>query len=353
MEMSARLFRDRFGTALLLTAASAGLAFFLRATADVFVPFTVALVIALAANPAVEWLGRRKVPPAVSVIIVVILSLVFLGFAALLVHRGIDGFIQNLPKFKVRAEQIWSSVSHRLGISGKPFEDLGKEPSELRTIAGVGGATALSLVNIVFQLLLVMLYLVFLLLGRQHLPRLVGRAVGPGPAAAVLGSLVKIEREMLRYLFMRTAVSLITASLVWVILAVYGVQFSGLWALLTFFAQYVPFIGPITLSVLPVLMAIVQFPSLTTAAWIALWLSLVHLTVGFVLEPRVFSIGLSLNQTLILLGLALFGWMWGIVGVLLWVPLMVALRLTAQQIPGWVPLDVLLGRATGSQEQAA
>jgi predicted PurR-regulated permease PerM len=353
MEVGGRVLRDRLGSGLLLVAIPAGLAFFLRATAEVFVPFTVAVVIALAANPIVEWLAQRKIPPQLSVLLVVIIALVLLGFASLLVQRGVDEFIHNLPQFKARAEELWSSLSERLGMSGRPFENLGKEPSELRTIAGVGGATALSLVNILFQLLLVMLYLIFLLLGRRHLSGLARRAMGQGRAGALLGSLVRIEREMLRYLFLRTAVSVVTAASVWIILALYRVQFAGLWALLTFFAQYVPFIGPITLSALPVLMAVVQFPSLSTAAWIALWLSLLHLLVGFVLEPRLFSIGLSLNQTLVLLGLALFGWMWGIIGVLLWVPLMVALRVVAQEIPGFESVDVFLGRARAPRERAA
>jgi predicted PurR-regulated permease PerM len=353
MDTSARVFRDRIGAFLWMAVASAGLAFFLRATAEVFVPFTAALVIALAASPVVEWLARRKIPPALSVAMVVVLTLVLLLVTALLVQRGIDGFIQDLPKLKARAEELWSSLSQRLGVTGKPLENLGKEPSELRTIAGVGGATALSLLGILFQLLLVMLYLVFLLLGRHHLPGLLRRALGQGRAGVVLVSLARVEREILRYLFMRTAVSLMTAAAVWIILVLYGVQFAGLWALLTFFAQYVPFVGPITLSVLPVLMALVQFPSVSTAAWIALWLSILHLLVGFVLEPRVFSVGLSLNQTLVLLGLALLGWMWGILGALLWVPLMVTLRVAAQQVPGFEAVDVLLGRAAGSRGKAA
>src|SRR5262245_49271050 len=124
--MSARSSVGKGGVALLLIAASAGLAFFLRAAAEVFVPFTVALVIALAANPAVEWLARRKIPRPLSVSIIVVLSLLLLAVAVLLVDRGVDGFIQNLPAFKARAGDLWSSLARRLKISGNPFENLGK-----------------------------------------------------------------------------------------------------------------------------------------------------------------------------------------------------------------------------------
>jgi AI-2 transport protein TqsA len=345
MSATEGLLRTRLGFVLLVTAASAGLAFFLRSTAEVFVPFIVAVVIALASHPVVEWLGRKKIPTAVSVGVVVIVSMLVLAVAGLLVQRGIDGFLHNLPQFKTRVNELLSTVSRRLGVSAQSVESMGSDPAAMKTIAGLGGSTALSLVNLILQVLLVILYLVFLLLGRRYLPGLAQRAWGRDRARTVLSSIGKIEREMLRYLFLRTVVSLITAAVVGIILHLYGVQFAGLWALLTFFAQYIPFVGPIAMSVVPILMAAVQFPSLSVAAWIALWLSLWHLIVGFIVEPRVFSLGLSLNQTLLLLGLALMGWMWGIVGALIWVPLMVVLRLAAQQIPGWEPVDVLLGPA--------
>jgi predicted PurR-regulated permease PerM len=334
---------------MLAAGVAVGLAFFFRQTAEVFVPFTLALLLALASYPLVEWLAERRIPPRLTVTLLVLLIVILLGVAVLLTEQGVDTLMGNLPKLENRASQLWTSAARKLGMTPRPLEDLRKEPSALRTIAGVGGSTALSLVNLLFQLLLVVLYLVFLLLGRRHLSALLRRALGRDRAVPVLRSVERIERQMLRYMFLRTLVSLLTAAAVGIILWLYGVQFAGLWALLTFFAQFVPFVGPLALSVFPVILALLQFPSPSTAAWVALWLALWHLFVGFVVEPRVFSLGLSLNQTILLLGLALFGWMWGIIGALLWVPTMVALRLSAQQIPRLHAVDVFFGRADGRE----
>ncbi|HLY10282.1 MAG TPA: AI-2E family transporter [Planctomycetota bacterium] len=335
--------------ALLAAGLGAALAFFLRETSAVFVPFTVALLLALAGFPLVEWLAVRRVPPAVSVLLIVVFIFILLSLAGLLLEQGIEGLMGHLPQLKTRAATLWTRMSGRLGITAQPLEDLGKEPSALRALVGMGGSTALSLITGTFQLLLVILYLVFLLLGRRHLPNLLRRALGWDRARTVQESIQKIERQMLRYLVLRSAISVVTASAVGLILRLYGVPFAGLWALLTFFAQFIPFVGPILLSVLPVLFAALQNPSLEPACWIAGWLLLLHLVIGFVVEPKVFSIGLALNQTLVLLGLGLFGWMWGILGALLWVPIMVALRLTAQELPGFHAVDVFLGRADGHE----
>jgi AI-2 transport protein TqsA len=339
--------------ALLAAGAAVGLAFFLRETAEVFVPFTVALLLALASYPLVAWLGEHRVPPTLSVCLIVVLLLVLLGVAVLLTERGIDNLVATLPRFKSRAVELWTSASRELGITARPLEDLGKEPGALRTIAGVGGSTALSLMSFLFQLMLVLLYLIFLVLGRRHLSLLLRKAVGDDRSRPILQSVERIERQMLRYLFLRTAISILTAAAVGLVLRLYGVEFAGFWAVLTFFAQFIPFVGPLVLSALPVLVALLQFPSPSTAIWIASWLTAWHLFVGFVIEPRVFSIGLSLNQTLVLLGLALFGWMWGIVGALLWVPIMVALRLAAQQVPRLHAVDVFLGRSDTREPRGA
>lgn len=335
--------------ALIATAAAVGVAFFLKETAAVFMPFTVALLLALAAYPIVEWMASHRVPPPLSVSMVVVAILIVLAVAILLVQQGISSILRHLPEYKDRANALWTPLAARLGISDEALDGLGREPTSLRAILGVGGSTALGLVNVAFQLVLILLYLVFLLMGRRYLAGLLRRALGQDRAHSALKAVVKIERQMLRYLLLRSAISLVTSVAVGLILWLYGVPFSGLWALLTFFAQFLPFIGPIALSVLPVVLALLQFPSMSTAVWVAGWLTAWHLLIGFVVEPKAFSIGLSLNQTLILLGLALLGWMWGIIGALLWVPLMVAVRLAAQQAPGFEAVDVLLGRADGRE----
>jgi AI-2 transport protein TqsA len=344
---------EKLALILLGVAGVAGLCLFFRSTSEVFVPFAVALILALSAQPIVEWLTRHRLPSPLPILAVVASALVFLGIAILLVEQAADSVIQMLPQFKTRAIDLLTTVSSRIGLSPQPLENLGKEPETLKTLAGVSGSTALSVVGAVSQFLLIMLYLVFLLLGRRHLPGLMQAAFGSERAKAGLAIVTTLERQMFRYVLYRSTLSFVTALAVWIILLLYKIKLSGLFALLTFFAQYVPFVGPFVMSLLPVAMALVQYPGVSTAGWIVLWLGIWHLFVGFVLEPRVFSVGLSLNQTLVLLGLALFAWIWGIVGMLLWVPLMLAFRLVCQQVPALRPLGILFGRANAGSASPA
>src|SRR5579862_1172692 len=106
----------RTARALLIAGVSVGLAFFLRQTAEVFVPFTLALVLALASYPLIEWLAEHRVPPQLSVVLLVLLILILLGVVVLLTEQGVGSLMTNLPQFKSRASALWASGARKLGI---------------------------------------------------------------------------------------------------------------------------------------------------------------------------------------------------------------------------------------------
>lgn len=333
----------RPGRFVVVMAATAGLAYFLRLTSDVFAPLAVAAVLSLAAYPTVAWMVRHRVPHWLAVSAVVMAALILLAAVGLLVEQSVGRFVEQAPQFEKQGERLWGRFRERLGLPGTPALGDARGAEMFRTVVGIGGATALSVGGVLLEIVVVTLYLVFLLMGRRHFPALIEATLGKGVAHRASRALSEVESELLRYFILRTLVSVGSGVAVWAILAAYGVEFAVLWGLLTFVAQYIPFIGPISASILPVLMAVVQFPGIATALWILLWLTLLHVAVGFVVEPRIFSVGMRLNQTLVLLGLALMGWMWGIVGVLLWVPLLSALKMAAGHSHRLRPLVLYLG----------
>jgi predicted PurR-regulated permease PerM len=341
------------GQTLLTFAALSWIAFFLKQTQGVFVPFVAAFVLSLASAPVVEGLRRRGVPYWLAVLGIVLFGLLALAGVGILLEETIGAFVEHAPRFKEQAEHLWERLTARLEGTPKKIGDLAETSDLLRAALGAGGATAMSLLGGLFDLSMIALYLILLLSGRRHLAGGLRNALGRARARRILRGLVEVERELFRFALLRTMLGLGTGGLVWLILGAYGVEFAPLWALLTFIGQYVPFVGPLVASVLPILMAAVQFPSFGPAVGVLVWLLFLHWTVGFAIEPRIFSVGLRLNQTLVLLGLGLFGWMWGAVGVLLWVPLLSILKLVAKHYPALRPLEVLLGPASGSRRSSS
>ncbi|MGE5500055.1 MAG: AI-2E family transporter, partial [Syntrophothermus sp.] len=112
-----------------------------------------------------------------------------------------------------------------------------------------------------------------------------------------------------------------------IILFIFKVDFVVAWAVLTFLLNFIPNIGSLIAVVLPVLVSLVQFGSPGLALLIAVILIVVHNIFGNIIEPRIFGHRLGLNPLVILLSLLLWGYIWGIVGALLSVPLTAVVKI--------------------------
>jgi predicted PurR-regulated permease PerM len=318
---------------------------FLQSAQVVILPFVAAVFLSFLANPIAVWLNRRLHFPLWAAIGLVVLGiLAILGGLGVLVREGLASFLSDLSRYETRLASLYRDLTENTGAFGQHLKGLGKGADIGRTLAGVVAATLGSALSFVEQLTLVLVYLVFLLLLRRDLPDRLRDAFGPDRASQAIGTLLEIEKKSFRYLGLRTLVCILTGLVTWVILALFGVQFALLWAMLTFAAQYIPIAGPLAASVLPVMMALLQFETPLTALWVALALGAWHLVVGYAVEPPAFGRGMDLNQTLLLLGLVFSAWLWGVVGAILAVPLLVMLRILCEHIPALRPMGVLLGK---------
>src|SRR5262249_47053402 len=150
--------------------------------------------------------------------------------------------------------------------------------------------------------MLILVYLVFFLIGRDSVPRVLDRAVGIEKRKKAMAILRDVERQSLRYIALRTVLCVVTGVVAWGILQAFGVEFALLFGVLTFVAQYVPFIGPAVASVAPITIAFIQFDTPSKPLAIGALLLVWHFLVGYLLEPRVFGKGMHLSQALVLLG---------------------------------------------------
>jgi len=114
------------------------------------------------------------------------------------------------------------------------------------------------------------------------------------------------------------------------------------WALLIFALNYIPYIGAWLGVIFPTLLAAAQFGDPGRVFGIAAALAVVQFTTGSVLEPRVMGRGLNLSPVIMLLSLAFWGTVWGVVGMLLAVPLMVVIMIVCAHVDSLRPVAVLL-----------
>jgi predicted PurR-regulated permease PerM len=145
-------------------------------------------------------------------------------------------------------------------------------------------------------------------------------------------------------MIIKTALSLIMAILIYFICSFFRVNFAFLWAFLTFILNFIPSVGSIAATILPTLMSFVQFEDTQIVVLILLTITFIHFAIGNILEPIIMGDKLKLNTLTVIFSLVFWGYLWGIPGMILSVPLMVIIKLIFEQFPSLEIVSRILGK---------
>ncbi|RJL06120.1 AI-2E family transporter [Paracoccus aestuarii] len=166
----------------------------------------------------------------------------------------------------------------------------------------------------------------------------------PDRAARVRRIITSIMHRVNRYLVVKTAVSAVTSALVWGIFQLAGLELAAAVAILTFIFNFIPSVGSIVATVIATILVFVLSGDTTLTLVIGLSLTAVQFIIGNVLDPMLLGQTLRLSSFGIILSLAFWGAVWGVPGMFLAVPIMVALMIVCAHIPWLRPVAILLSR---------
>jgi AI-2 transport protein TqsA len=206
----------------------------------------------------------------------------------------------------------------------------------MRMVPNVFSAFASALSNA----FLIVLTVIFILLESAGFPAKL-RAMSTDPDSSV-EQFDTISENMKRYVAIKTTTSLATGVVVAIWLEIIGVDYPLLWGLLAFLLNFVPSIGSIIAAIPPVLLALVMAGP-GTAGLVALGFGVVNVVIGSVIEPKYMGEGLGLSTLVVFLSLLFWGWVLGPVGMLLAVPLTMAVKIVLEGNEGTHAAAVLLG----------
>jgi predicted PurR-regulated permease PerM len=190
----------------------------------------------------------------------------------------------------------------------------------------------------VWQWVLVMFILLFMLLEGPMLTRRVVEIFGPSERAQAhaIHALSDMALQVRTYLVWRTIINFGLALLVGIVYQWFGLKQPWTWAILTAILCYVPYLGPIAAGILPVVDAFVM-----VSPWVSLEILLFYVLVitleGYVIVPVVMGRSMSLNATTVLLACLFWELVWGLPGLFLAMPLMAAVRAVCLNVPDLRP----------------
>jgi len=314
----------------------------LKLARPVLIPFILAVFLSYIIDPALTLLTRCRCPHPAAVAIVLILMFVFLYLAGVLVYTSGKAFVSELPKYQDRLADLRSLLEKGVG----PLKmDVSSALTSL-DLERVGGFVLKGIgpfFGVLGKLSLVFLFLVFIVAGRGRAEAKIPRAIGDGQAGRVRGVMERINAQIQKYLVIKTAVSVANGVMVWIVLKIFGVDFAALFGLLAFFLNFIPNIGSFVAMILRVGFTFFQFGGFWTPFWVFAITEGLDAILGNVIEPRVMGKGLGLSPLLVFFSLLFWGWLWGVPGMILSVPLTALIKIVCQNVPGLKPVAVLMG----------
>jgi AI-2 transport protein TqsA len=198
---------------------------------------------------------------------------------------------------------------------------------------------------------LIALYVAFLFIEQEVFPQKITNLFPRAKSKElVIHVFQRITHDIQAYLGLKTLLGLTTSLLSWLIMRYVGLDFSDFWALLIFLLNYIPNIGAIIATFFPAMLALIQFSEPWTAGMVILGLVLIQFVMGNIVEPRFLSRSLNLSALVILMALALWGAIWGVLGMFLSVPITVMMMIIFSQFSATRPIAILLSQ-NGSIQQ--
>ena len=313
----------------------------LHIAAPILSPLLLAVFIAVIATPPLRWMRKKGVPKWGALAVIVFVLLDVGSLLALLSTGALEGFRDSFPTYQERFMLLSQEVGgllERFGMdhSQEAIPDL----FDPQKVIGLVRLTLSNASGILATGLLVLLAVMFILAEAPSLHTKLRLAFNPSPDAEARIS--RLLKRLSRYMSIKTLTSLGTGALIWGWLAFLGVDFAPLWGVLAFLLNFIPTVGSIVAAVPPVLLALVQL-GLPEAGLTAIGFVAVNIGIGNFVEPRVMGRGLGISTLAVFISLLFWGWIFGLVGMFLAVPLTAALIAALDASPQTRPLAIMLG----------
>jgi len=319
----------------------------LKELRQIFIPFFVALFFYFMLNRLVRRLEKRRLPKPLILIGVLLLVFSSLFLLGLLIFNGASSFIDNFPLY---SEKITRLVKDMLISLKLPMIDVQQYLAHIDweknidpgKITAIVSGTLGNFSSLFGNLLLVVLLLMFMLAEKVSMAARITQALSKQRGEELQSMMATINARVQHYLFIKTLMSLATALLAAVILIIGGVDLVIFFSLLVFFLNFIPTFGSLVSTAFPVLIAFLKFGFCLRLIVIAAALMVMQFVMGNVIEPLVMGRSLDLSPIVILLSLIFWGWLWGVVGMFLSVPITAALKIYFESIPSLKPLAAAL-----------
>lgn len=335
----------------------------LKELQDIFIPLTIAYLLVFVFEPLNDYLIKKKIPRSATTIIDLLIIIGFFWALSTFIIDSFSRFGEELPQYEQRLNNIVRTSAANFGIADKFFLEfnISKILTDL-DYSGLASGFFSSTISLFSALFFVLFFFIFVNSSHMHLINAIKNRyikvqsyeskkslkkklliedeenekneyekkineLKQKREQTILKAFREITEQIQRYIATKFLISLLTGIVVGIILWIFNIDFLIVWAVLSFFLNFIPNIGSIIAIILPTVMTLIQYESIGYTILVSGIITLAQNLIGNILEPKIMGDKLGLNPLVILLSLLVWGYIWGIAGMFLSVPLTAVLKI--------------------------
>jgi predicted PurR-regulated permease PerM len=318
-----------------------------------FLPIVLSLLLNFLLSPVVRGLKKLHIPESLGAGLVILSLLGLMGLGIFELSAPAYDWIGQAP-------QSLRKIEGRIRDLKKPVQTMSKATEQVEKITKVAGGPSAPPVQVTTESLgsrvlsratefiadfVILFILLFFLLasGDMFLRKLIKMLPNLEDKKRAVEIARQIETEISAYLTTITLINIVLGLAVWGALALTGIPNPLLWGVVATFANFVPFLGPITMILVLTMVGLLTFPDVPHALMAPGAFLGLHFLESYLLTPMILGRRLTLNPVVIFLALTFWGWMWGITGAILAVPIMMVFKIFCEHSEPFAPIGEFLG----------
>jgi predicted PurR-regulated permease PerM len=316
----------------------------LQAGQAVFGPLVFSLFVIAMVWP-VQRAAQQKLPQGIALVVTVLVTVITVGVLALSIAWAFGRVAEWVVANGDRLQRLYLSKLEWLELRGFDSGSLLAGQFDMRWIVGLAqGLLGQVQITLTFALV-TSVYVILGLLEVEQVAAQLARMKDRPAAQRVLRGLERSAAKLRSYMLVRSLVSVLTGVMVYAFARGMGLDLAVEWGVIGFVLNYIPFIGPLIATVFPAVVALLQFESWQAVVFIVVGLQVIQFLLGSYLEPRLTGKQLAVSPFMVLVAVFLGGFLWGIPGAFIGVPVLIAALTLCEEFEGsrWVA-TLLSGR---------
>jgi predicted PurR-regulated permease PerM len=315
------------------------------------IPLIFGVFFAALMTPFSNLMERIRIPRSLSSIISTLVVFVVVGLVLYIFVLQVSLFVSDISSVRKEVETLIQGIQDEIAaltsLTPEDQQDIWKKRSGnvLNTVENELTRFLGNILSTTAAFLLSLIYAILLLYYRDRFSKFVLMYAKKGNEERAKNVMTKNSKVVYQYLWGRAKVMLLLGVMYYVVFLIFDIPYAVLLTLFGALITIIPYLGPFVSGLIPILFSLLYIQNVETIVLFSVVIIVIQLIESYVLEPLIIGHEVKINPLTVIIAIILGGMIWGLAGMILFVPIFAMIKIMANHTPGFEPIGFLLGNS--------